>query len=82
GRTKTCARKNTTPYVQISYEEGSDCELKNTEDYYQEILEKADDVEFDVYMQSLCNQGTAWLESGGEKTVKGMYLRPESKAWY
>ncbi|KAL5059896.1 hypothetical protein RYX36_031500, partial [Vicia faba] len=32
--------------------------LKNTEDHYEEILDKADDVEFDVYMQSLCNLGT------------------------
>ncbi|KAL5097450.1 hypothetical protein RYX36_001777, partial [Vicia faba] len=56
--------------------------LKITEDQYQEILKKADDDEFDVYMQSLCNMGTAWLDLGGEKTIKRMDLEPESKAWY
>ncbi|KAL5097860.1 hypothetical protein RYX36_002187, partial [Vicia faba] len=54
----------------------------NTEDYYQEILKIAYDVEFAVYMKSLGILGTAWLESGGEKTVKRMDLRPKSKAWY
>ncbi|KAL5074701.1 hypothetical protein RYX36_013685 [Vicia faba] len=56
--------------------------LKNTEDHHQEILNRVDEDEFEIYMQSLCNLGTAWVETRGEKTVKGMDLRPKVKAWY
>ena len=56
--------------------------LKKYDDQYQEILEKVDDMEFEVYMKSLCNSNTAWVESCGEKIVKMMNLKPESKDRY
>lgn len=40
--------------------------LNKCDDQYQEILSRADETEYDVYMKSLCNQNTTWLESGGE----------------
>ncbi|KAL5062037.1 hypothetical protein RYX36_023774 [Vicia faba] len=55
-------------------------EVMNIEDQYQEILEKADDDDFDEYIQSLCNLGTAWLELRGENTFKRMDSNPESNS--
>ncbi|KAL5079097.1 hypothetical protein RYX36_007518, partial [Vicia faba] len=48
--------------------------LSNIEDRYQELLDSFDDGYFYVFMESLCNMGTKWLESGGENTVKRMDL--------
>ncbi|KAL5070690.1 hypothetical protein RYX36_021577, partial [Vicia faba] len=38
--------------------------LNHTEDRYQELLDASDDRDFDVFMDSLCNMGTKWLEYG------------------
>lgn len=46
------------------------------------MLEKSNDQDFIVYMESLCNLRTKWVEVGGEKTVKRMDMRPECKVWY
>lgn len=71
----------------VSYSEGTInmiCGLKkkSDNDLYQEILERADETEYEVFMQSLCNPGTKWIEVAGEKSVKRMDLLPEAKAWY
>ncbi|KAL5098481.1 hypothetical protein RYX36_002808 [Vicia faba] len=68
--------------VKVSYAEGTinmHFHLKRNEDKYQELLDALDDNDFDVYMESLCNLGTKWVESGGEKNVKRMDLQPEMK---
>ncbi|KAL5098476.1 hypothetical protein RYX36_002803 [Vicia faba] len=70
--------------VKVSYAEGTinmHFHLKSNEDKYQELLDALDDNDFDVYMESLCNLGTEWVESGGEKNVKRMDLQPEMKVW-
>ncbi|KAL5059451.1 hypothetical protein RYX36_031055 [Vicia faba] len=53
--------------------------MKRTEDKYQDLLDALDDNDFDVYMESLCNLGTKWVELGGEKIVKRIDLRHEMK---
>lgn len=54
----------------VSYSEGTInmlYGLKRGDDIYQEILDRADEVEYEVYMKSLCNPDTSWVEYGGEK---------------
>ncbi|KAL5074705.1 hypothetical protein RYX36_013689 [Vicia faba] len=71
--------------IRVSYSEGTInlfFKLKKIEDHCQEILNRVDKDEFEIYMQSLCNLGNAWVETGGEKIVKGVDLRPKVKAWY
>lgn len=69
----------------VSYSEGTInmmCGLRRGDDTYQEILERTDEGEYEVFMQSLCKPGTTWVEAAGEKSVRRMDLLPESKAWY
>lgn len=69
----------------VSYSEGTInmmCGLKKGDDSYEEILERADEGEYEVFMQSLCRPGTKWVEAAEEKSVRRMDLLPESKAWY
>ncbi|KAL5075033.1 hypothetical protein RYX36_014017 [Vicia faba] len=71
--------------INVSYSDGlinMFFSLNNNEDRYQELLYASDDRDFDVYMESLCNLGTKWLEYGGDKIMKRMNLRPEAKVWY
>lgn len=56
--------------------------LGNVEDTYQNQLEISKDQDYNIYMESLCNPVTKWVEAGGEKTVRRMDLRHESKVWY
>ena len=56
--------------------------MKKMDDEYMEILSRADETDYEVYMQSLCNPKTTWVECGGEKSVRRMDLKTESKAWY
>ncbi|KAL5074864.1 hypothetical protein RYX36_013848 [Vicia faba] len=54
--------------IRVSYSEGTInvlFKLKNTKDHYPEIMNRADDDEFEIYMQSLCNLGIVWVETGG-----------------
>ncbi|KAL5053994.1 hypothetical protein RYX36_034676 [Vicia faba] len=46
---------------------------------YKNPLVTSDDGEYDVYLESLCNLDTKWVETGGEKTKKRMGLCSESK---
>ncbi|KAL5079039.1 hypothetical protein RYX36_007460, partial [Vicia faba] len=53
--------------VSISYSDGRInmlFGLNTIEDRYQELLEALNDGDFEVYMESLCNMGTRWLEFG------------------
>ena len=69
----------------ISYSEGTInmmFGLKATDGEYEETLLRADDTEYEVYMQTLCQPHTTWVEKDGEKSVRRMDLLPEAKAWY
>ncbi|KAI5400361.1 hypothetical protein KIW84_065303 [Lathyrus oleraceus] len=71
--------------VKFSYSEGTInilFKLGLVEYRYQELLLTSYDVDYDVYKESLCNPDTKWVETGGEKTMKIMDLRSESKVWY
>lgn len=71
--------------VKFSYSEGNInmlFKLGLVEYRYQELLLTSYEVDYDVYMESLCNPDTKWVETGGEKTMKIMDLRSESKVWY
>ncbi|KAL5075764.1 hypothetical protein RYX36_014748 [Vicia faba] len=68
--------------VKVSYTEETinmHFQLKRIKDKYQELMDASNVNDFDVYMESLCNFGTKWVESGGEKTIKRMDLHPEMK---
>lgn len=68
--------------VKVYYFEGTInmlFKLGQVKDRYQELLVASYDVDYDVYMESLCNPCTKWVETGGEKTVKRIYLRLETK---
>ncbi|KAL5053927.1 hypothetical protein RYX36_034609 [Vicia faba] len=54
----------------------------NVEDTYQKLLETSYEQDYNIYLESLCNLDTKWIETGGEKTVRKMYLRHESKIFY
>ncbi|KAL5102568.1 hypothetical protein RYX36_006895 [Vicia faba] len=56
--------------------------LRTMSNEYQAILSRADETEYEVYMQSICNANTTWVESEGEKFVIRMDLKPVIKAWY
>lgn len=56
--------------------------LGNVEDTFQNLLETSNDQDYNIYMESLCNPRTKWVEAGGEKTMRIMDLDPESKVWY
>ncbi|KAL5063669.1 hypothetical protein RYX36_025406, partial [Vicia faba] len=69
----------------VSYSEGTInmmYVLKKVDDEYQKKIPRADEAEYEVYMQSLCNPNTTWVESGGKKLVRRMDIKPESKALY
>lgn len=71
--------------VNVPYSEGTInmmFKLGPVEDDYQDLLLASNDVDYDVYMESLCNPYTKWVETEGEKTVKMMDLRAESMEWY
>lgn len=71
--------------VKVSYSEETlnlVFRLSNVENTNQNPLERSDDQDFNVYMESLCNLRAKWIEVGGEKTVKRMYLPPKCKVWY
>ncbi|KAL5076810.1 hypothetical protein RYX36_015794 [Vicia faba] len=57
-------------------------DLGNVYDTYQNLLETSDDQDYNIYLESLCNLGTKWIEPSGEKTERKMDLYPESKTWY
>ncbi|KAL5081090.1 hypothetical protein RYX36_009511 [Vicia faba] len=70
---------------EVSYSEGTISmmfDLKKVEEEYHDILSRADESEYEVYMQSLCNPNTTWVGSGGEKFVRRMELKLEPKVWY
>lgn len=56
--------------------------IGNFEDIYQNLLANSDEQKYNVYMESLCNLDTKWIEAGGEKIVRRINLRYESKFWY
>lgn len=56
--------------------------LKPPNDLYQYILDRASEKDNEVYLQSLCNPSTTWVEAVGETIVKRIDLKPEVKAWY
>ncbi|CAI8615185.1 unnamed protein product [Vicia faba] len=47
--------------------------LGNPEDRYHELLTALDDADFDVYMESLSNIRTKWVESGGKACVTSLH---------
>lgn len=56
--------------------------LGSIEDTYQNLLKCFDDQDYNIYLESLCNSDTKWIEAGGENIVRRMDLCLESKVWY
>ncbi|XP_050877415.1 uncharacterized protein LOC127081176 [Lathyrus oleraceus] len=56
--------------------------IEAVQDTYQNLIETSDDQDYNVYLESMCNPDTKWIEAGGEKTRRRMDLCPESKVWY
>lgn len=46
--------------------------LRNVSHTYQNPLETFDEAEYDVYMKSLCNPGTKWIDLGADKMARRM----------
>ncbi|KAL5055512.1 hypothetical protein RYX36_036194 [Vicia faba] len=71
------------PYnIQIVKEFYSNLKPSNKKIEVMETLSRADEKDYEVYIQSLCNPNTTWVEFGGVKSVTRMNLKPKSKALY
>ncbi|KAI5389964.1 hypothetical protein KIW84_075326 [Lathyrus oleraceus] len=71
--------------VKVYYFEGTInilSKLGLVKDRYRDLMVASDDVDYDVYMESLCNPSTKWVEFGGQKTLKIMDFRSESNVRY